>query len=155
MFTGSPSKIVNHSQADMGERTPNVCKDFNAAEQRHQPHCGAIPKRFSMSDAGQAPNITYSHWFTPTNAVSIKNQGLTTATSTALRMAIVPAIANNTRSNGHFFDVFISISTFENYLVTEIHMRKNPQQPLWRVPVLFTEQSHRCGNQHHSNNGCV
>jgi hypothetical protein len=27
----------------------------------HQPHCDAMPKRFSTSDAGQAPNTTYSH----------------------------------------------------------------------------------------------
>jgi hypothetical protein len=60
------------------------------------------PKAFErIRDAGQAPVATNIHWFRPTNTVSNRNHGDTKAASAALRIAIVPAIAKRTLSNGH------------------------------------------------------
>ena len=56
--------------------------------------------RSRTSDAGQAPTTTYSHWLTPTKAVSSRNHGETSAASSALSSVTVPASANSTRSSG-------------------------------------------------------
>src|ERR1700676_369119 len=50
--------------------------------------------RRRISDAGHAPNSTYSHWLTPTNAVSSKNHGETSAASAADSRVTLPASAN-------------------------------------------------------------
>ena len=56
--------------------------------------------RVRSSDAGQAPTATYSHWLTPTNTLSSKNQGDKSAASAAPMSVTVPASANRMRSNG-------------------------------------------------------
>src|SRR6266545_3244686 len=53
-----------------------------------------------IKDAGHAPTSTYSHWLMPTNAVSSRNQGDTTAASSALSSVTVAASAKSTRSSG-------------------------------------------------------
>ena len=81
----------------------------------HQPHWAATPNRFKTIEAGHAPKKTYNHWFTPTNAVSARNHGLTTATRNTLSKLTDPAIAKRIRSRGHFVEVlciaFILLNT--------------------------------------------
>lgn len=88
-------------------------------------------------EAGQERTVTYIHWLTPTKVVRIRNHGETTALKKALSRVTDPAIANRTRSSGHFVDVFIIFFLSRNvYLVIEIDMRKNLQHPFRRIPVL-------------------
>ena len=54
----------------------------------------------NTSEEGQSPTSTNSHWLTPTNAVSSRNQGLTSTASRTLTSVTVPAIANRTSSSG-------------------------------------------------------
>src|SRR6516225_6603320 len=56
--------------------------------------------RLRIAEAGQPPTSTYSHWLMPTNAVNSKNQGETSAASSALMSVTLPASANSTRSSG-------------------------------------------------------
>src|SRR6516164_6101423 len=56
--------------------------------------------RLRIAEAGQPPTSTYSHWLMPTNAVSSRNQGETSAASSALMSVTLPASANSTRSSG-------------------------------------------------------